>query len=98
MTKKNLWLYKVIKQKLFCNSNKEYELWNFNICRGLCGYKKYTLIALNCKNLLKQGIKVKQLYKQKVSEYDPWINEKTASAWKERKNWKRNSKRKHQWK
>ena len=98
MAKKELWLYKITKQKLFWNSNKEYEFWNFNICRRLRGYKKYARLAFDCRKLLKKGIKIKQLPKQNVSLYDSWDNEKLASAWNERRNWKRNSKRKHQWK
>ena len=40
---------------------------------------------------------VKGISKETVAEYDPWNDDK-ISSYRDRKSWKRNSKRKHQWK
>lgn len=66
--------------------------------RAKRNWKSYLKNYFTCKELEKEYQVNFKLRKQKFIETDSWVYETKASAWTERKSWKRNSKRKHQFK
>lgn len=65
---------------------------NFPCNRHKRGFKKIQQFNDICKEF-----GVKGYSNEYYRELDPW-NDDNAMAWNEKKSWKRNSKRKHQWK
>lgn len=59
------------------------------------GKKNYTLLLRH--NATCKEFGVKQIPSETIIEYDAWQDDKVGS-YNERKSWKRNSKRPHQWK
>lgn len=95
---KNNYIWKLVRRRWYFIFDNLEELDYFNIpfCRRKSGYK----------NLLRARAKVKEYEKDYKIKFrsSKWIKERDpyedsfAQAWLERKNWKRNSSRKHQWK
>lgn len=99
------WLYRLDKVRyhsswrLSFQSEKDYykrideeEYWNFPCIRRKSGFKRLLKQNDICKEFGVKGYPIKD------TEYlDPYQDENVKS-WSERKSWKRNSKRKHQWK
>lgn len=76
----------------------EQGYFNFNAYfRGKRNWKSYLSNYCSAKYAEKQYQVNLKLSKQKFIETDCWNYEQKASAWKERKSWKRNSKKSHQW-
>jgi hypothetical protein len=104
-TNKIKWLYRLDKVRyhsfwrLSFQSEKDYyerideeEYWNFPCIRRKSGFKRLLKQNDVCKEFGVKGYPIKD------TEYlDPYQDENVKS-WSERKSWKRNSKRKHQWK
>lgn len=98
------WLYIESPRRLHCTWHCPYtyeeeydsylneeDSWNFPFIRRKNGYKKLQQFNVTCKEFGVKGYSSK-----KVEELNPY-NDDRAMAWNERKSWKRNSKRKHQW-
>ena len=66
--------------------------WNIPYIRHKNGYKKLLQMYEICKEFGVKGIS-----KETIAKYDPWNDDK-ISSYRDRKSWKRNSKRPHQWK
>lgn len=71
---------------------EEEDRWDFPFIRRKNGYAKLKKNNVTCKEF-----GVKSVPNEDVSKYDPY-NDDRARAYAEAKSWKRNSKRKHQWK
>lgn len=89
--------YEKINRIFWCDTCKiefriEKGFWDFPLIRRKSGYVKLKKFNATCKEFGVKGIPNKD-----VSKYDPY-NDDCAMAYKEVKSWKRNSKRKHQWK
>ena len=81
------WLYQITY-----NSYYDMEFCNIPCIRRKSNYRQCLRFNDICKEF-----KVKGISPKKLNELNPY-NDDQAMAWNERKNWKRNSKRKHQWK
>lgn len=77
----------------------EEDYFNFHACfRRKRNWKSYLTNYSKSKDAEREyGIDLKLRY-QKFIETNSWVCEECAMAYRERKSWKRNSKRKHQWK
>lgn len=71
---------------------EEEDYWDFPFIHRKNGYTKLKKFNATCKEFGVKGIP-----NEDVSKYDPY-NDDPARAYSEIKCWKRNSKRKHQWK
>ena len=76
----------------------EEDYYNFNaFFRGKRNWKSYLQNYYSAKYSEKEyGVNFK-LRKQKFIETNAWDYEECAKAYHERKSWKRNSKKRHQW-
>ena len=81
------WLYQTEYDEFF-----DMDFYNIPCIRRKSNYRQSLRLNEICKEFNIKGISSK-----KVRELDPYMDDQ-AMAWGERKNWKRNSKRKHQWK
>lgn len=71
---------------------EETGFWNFPCIRRKSGFKRLLKHNDTCKEFGIKGCPIED-----TDYLDPYQDER-AMAWNERKSWKRNSKRKHQWK
>lgn len=99
------WLYKKDKRRYYwfywsywkseeenLKEMDEEDMFNFPCIHHKKGFKQSVIFNDICKEF-----GVKGYSKEYINELDPW-NDDNAMAWNERKSWKRNSKRPHQWK
>ena len=108
MAKKDLWLYK----KSTRTPSRAFSYWtnhemhtlkipkfsNFNCFRSPKGYHSYIRQKQICKEYRKEGYHIEDRYDNDfLSSRDPY-SDIYISAWYEKECWKRNSKRKHQYK
>lgn len=108
MAKKDLWLYKKSSRVPFRNFSywtghemhilKLERYSNFNAFRKPKGYHSYLRQKQICKEYWEDGYRVKQKFDSDfLAQRDPH-SDIYISAWYEKKCWKRNSRRKHQYK
>ena len=96
------WLYRKDKNRYHCfypywweevdEELDEEDYWNLNYFRRKSGYRNILRINDICKEF-----GVKGYTSEKTCVLNPWEDYPVQSR-KEKKSWKRNSKRKHQWK
>lgn len=81
------------------NKNKRiYTNYNFFPCiRRLSNHRLYVRIKDIVDDYIKEGYKLSPISFDEIRQRDNY-EDKNVNAWNERKSWKRNSKRKHQWK
>ena len=74
----------------------ELDYFNLPFCRRKSGYRSL-LRARARLNEYKNEYKIKSRSEDWIKERDPY-EDKFVQVWSERKSWKRNSSRRHQWK
>ena len=95
---KDKYIWKLRKRKWnipYFDNPDELDYFNFPFCRRKSGYRRLLRIQSRLKEYF-QEYKIKLYASDKLKERDPY-EDRFAQAWLERKSWKRNSSRKHQW-
>ena len=91
------YIWKLVRRKRLWSSDlNELDYFNFPCCREKSGYRNLLQIKEKI-NDYRKDYKLKLYHSNWLWERNPY-NDTLAQAWLERKSWKRNSKRKHQWK
>lgn len=86
------WRYSFMSEERYQKELDEEIFHRFPCFRSKLGYRKLKRLYAKC-----QDFGVKMMDKKSIEAVNPW-NEDCVSSWAERKSWKRNSKRKHQYK
>ena len=95
---KNKYIWKICEKHwswFYSHISEKPDYYNIPIVRSKSRYRCYLRIQAVIKDY--NDYKLKQYSKTELKLRDDWEDTKVC-AWKERESWKRNSKRKHQWK